>query len=142
CGSVDAGPTKPLRPVRLSISSPADTAVVDGGTVEVQGTVTPARAQVMVQGRPATVSGGTFSAVVGLAQGANVIDVAATARNHAAALAAFRVTRDQRVTVPDLTGAGVDDAQRALDRRGLHLQTQRGGGFLDSLVAPPSRTTR
>ena len=134
CGGQDAASRKPPRPVRLHVSSPADTALVDGGTVEVRGTVSPPRAQVRVQGRPARVSGGAFSALVALEQGPNVIDVAATARNRAAALTAFRVTREQRVTVPDLTGAGVDDAQRALGRRGLHLRTQRGGGFLDPLV--------
>src|SRR3954447_9453416 len=134
CGGGDAASRKPPRPVRLQVSSPADTALVRSGTVEVRGTVSPAAAQVRVQGRPAQVSGGTFSAVVALDQGANVIDIAATARNHAAALTAFRVTREQRVAVPDLTGAGVDDAERALARRGLHLRTERGGGFLDPLV--------
>jgi Glucodextranase, domain B/PASTA domain len=134
CGGEDAPSRKPPRPVRLHVASPADTALVDAGTVEVRGTVSPARAQVRVQGRPARVSGGSFSAVVALAPGANVVDVAATARNRAAALTAFRVTREQRVTVPDLTGAGVDDAERALARRGLHLRTKRGGGFLDPLV--------
>jgi beta-lactam-binding protein with PASTA domain len=38
------------------------------------------------------------------------------------------------VTVPDLTGLGVDDAQRTIARRGLHLRTARGGGILDPLV--------
>jgi hypothetical protein len=120
--------------VRLAISSPLDTALVESGTVEVRGTVSPARAQVRVQGRAARVSGGAFTAVVPLDDGANVIDVAATARNRSAALTAFRVTRQQRVTVPDLTGLGVDDAHSALSHLGLRLRTQRGGGFLDPLV--------
>jgi len=125
---------KPPPPVRLQVSSPADTALVDGGTVEVRGRVSPARAEVRVQGRRARVTGGAFSAVVSLAQGPNVIDVAATARKRSAAMTAFRVTREQRVAVPDLAGVGLDDAQRALAGRGLRLETERGGGFLDPLV--------
>ena len=38
------------------------------------------------------------------------------------------------MTVPDLVGAGIDDAERRTERRGLDLQPKRGGGFLDSLV--------
>ena len=38
------------------------------------------------------------------------------------------------MTVPDLVGAGVDDAERRIERRGLTLETKRGGGFLDPLV--------
>ena len=59
-----------------------------------------------------------------LEPGPNVIDVAATARNRSAALTAFRVTREQRVAVPDLVGAGVDDAERATERRGLTPRAQ------------------
>src|SRR3954452_9722483 len=98
CGGDGATDPKPPPPVRLEISSPLDTALVESGTVEVRGTVSPARAQVRVQGRTAQVSGGAFSAVVPLDDGANVIDVAATARDRSAALTAFRVTRQQRVT--------------------------------------------
>jgi hypothetical protein len=120
--------------VRIEVSSPADTALVSPGSFEVRGIVSPRGARVRVQGRPAHVSGGTFSRVVPLRQGANVIDVAATARNRSAALTAFRVTREQRVTVPDLAGADVDAAERSLARRGLSLETERGGGLLDPLV--------
>ena len=58
----------------------------------------------------------------------------ATASDRSAALTAFRVTREERVTVPDLVGAGVDDAERLAERRGLGLERKRGGGFLDPLV--------
>jgi len=120
--------------VKLTVASPNDTALVLGSKVRVSGSVNPSTARVQVQGRRAQVSGGRFSSEVPLEPGPNVIDVAATAANRSAALTAFRVTREQRVAVPDLVGAGVDDAERMTQRRGLTLETQRGGGFLDSLV--------
>jgi hypothetical protein len=134
CGGNDPTAQKPKPPVQLRVSSPSDAALVLGTTVQVSGSVSPSTAQVQVQGRRAQVSGGRFSSQVALEPGPNVIDVAATARNHAAALTAFRVTREQRVTVPDLVGSGVDDAERKIERRGLSLERKRGGGFLDSLV--------
>ena len=120
--------------MQLRVSTPSDTALVLGSTVQVSGSVSPSTAQVQVQGQRAQVSGGRFSSEVSLEPGPNVIDVAATARNRSAALTAFRVTREQRVTVPDLVGTGVDDAERRTERRGLSLEPKRGGGFLDSLV--------
>lgn len=134
CGGNDPTAQKPKPPVQLRVSSPSDTALVLGTTVQVSGSVSPSTAQVQVQGRRAQVSGGRFSSQVSLEPGPNVIDVAATASNRSAALTAFRVTREQRVTVPDLAGAGVDDAERMIERRGLNLEPKRGGGFLDSLV--------
>jgi len=134
CGGKDRTAEKPKPPVKLRVSSPSDTALVLGSTVQVSGTVSPSTAQVQVQGRPAPVNGGRFRSEVSLEPGPNVIDVAATASNRSAALTAFRVTREQRVTVPDLVGAGVDDAERKVGRRGLSLERRRGGGFLDPLV--------
>ena len=63
-----------------------------------------------------------------------MIDVAATARGRAAALTAFRVTREERVAVPELVGLAVSDAVRDAERLDLKLETERGGGFLDPLV--------
>jgi hypothetical protein len=134
CGGQNRTAEKPKPPVQLRVSAPSDTALVLGSTVQVSGSVSPSTAQVQVQGRHAQVSGGRFHSEVALEPGPNVIDVAATARNRSAALTAFRVTREQRVTVPDLVGAGVDDAQRRIERRGLSLERKRGGGFLDPLV--------
>ena len=133
CGD-DAPPPKPQKPVQLSVSAPVDTAVVQGATMQVRGTVSPAGARVRVQGHAARVSGGEFTSKVRLAQGANVIDVAATAGGRAAALTAFRVTRVERVTVPDFTGLALDDAQQAAEKLDLKLESERGGGFLDPLV--------
>jgi hypothetical protein len=134
CGGGDPAAQKPPPPVRLQVTAPTDLGVVAAGTVEVRGSVSPPNAQVQVQGRRARVSGGTFSASVPIQRGPNVIDVAATARRRSAALTAFRITREQRVTVPDLAGVDVSDAKARIARRGLRLESTRGGGFLDPLV--------
>jgi hypothetical protein len=134
CGGAAPTAQKPKPPVQLRVSSPSDTALVLGSKVQVSGSVSPSTARVQVKGQRAQVSGGRFSSTITLEPGPNVIDVAATASNHSAALTAFRVTREERVAVPDLVGAGVDDAERAAERRGLTLERKRGGGFLDSLV--------
>ena len=132
CG--DAKPEPPLRQVRLQLTAPVDTAIVRGGTVDVRGRVSPSGAKVWVAGRPAQVSGGTFAAVVPLEQGPNVVDLAAAARGHRAALAAVRVTRDERVTVPDLSGMAASDLEKELAPLGLRVETTRGGGLLDRLL--------
>jgi hypothetical protein len=133
CGEEDP-PPRPAKPVQLEISAPVDTSVVQGASLQVTGRVSPPGARVRVQGRAARVQGGSFTSDVKLAHGANVIDVAATARGRSAALAAFRVTREERVAVPELVGMTVEDAARDADRIDLRLESERGGGFLDSLV--------
>jgi hypothetical protein len=133
CGA-DTPPPKPQKPVQLSVSAPSDTAVVQGATAQVTGTVSPPGARVKVQGHLAQVSGGGFTGTVKLAQGPNVIDVAATARGRATALTAFRLTRDERIAVPELVGLSLDDARRQAEGRDLKLSAERTGGFLDPLV--------
>ena len=133
CGA-DTPPPKPQKPVQLSVSAPSDTAIVQGSTAQVSGTVSPPGARVRVQGHLAQVSGGSFTGTVKLAQGPNVIDVAATASGRATALTAFRITREERVAVPELVALSLDDAQKQADERGLKLTAERGGGFLDPLV--------
>ena len=134
CGGDDPEPRKPEPRVRLEITAPADLATVRRGTVDVRGRVTPASATVRVLGRPALVSEGGFTVVVPLEPGANVVDVAATARGRRPALMAIRVTRDQRVAVPDLVGADEDEARSSLDRRGLEIAVENGGSFFDRFV--------
>lgn len=133
CGA-DTPPPKPQKPVQLSVSAPSDTAIVQGATAQVSGTVSPPGARVKVQGHLARVSGTSFTSTVNLAQGANVIDVAATARGRATALTAFRVTRDERVAVPELVALSLDDATKQAQERDLKVSAERGGGFLDPLV--------
>src|SRR3954469_7096081 len=110
CGGDEAPPRKPPALLRRQISSPADTAVASGDTIRVRGTVNPPAARVRVLGRRADVSGGAFTAQVPLEAGANVIDVVASARGRTAAFAALRVTREDRISVPDLLGVVADDA--------------------------------
>jgi Glucodextranase, domain B/PASTA domain len=133
CGADDP-PLKPQKPVVLQVSAPSDTAVVHGATMQVRGTVNPPGARVKVQGHIAQVNGGTFSSNVTLDQGANVIDVAASASGRSVAMTAFRVTREERVSVPQLVGLSLDDAKSEAAKGDLKLQTERGGGFLDPLV--------
>jgi len=126
---------KPPRPVELDVTSPVDMATVRAASVEVRGTVSPAGASVRVLGQAATVSGGgTFSARVPLDPGNNVIDVMATARGRGPGLAAFRVTREVPVEVPDLDGLEVAAVQEKLDAVGLGVEVERGGGLLEELL--------
>jgi hypothetical protein len=134
CAGGDETREPSLRPVRLEVTTPADAAIVRGGTLDVRGHVTPAGAKVQVLGRPAQVSGGTFTAVVPLEHGLNIVDVAATARGRRTAVAAFRVTRDERVAVPDLAGVAAADVEREIEPLGLHVEVRRGGGLLDRLL--------
>lgn len=133
CGGSDPAPAGPREAVRLRIAAPADGATVRGGTVDVHGDVSPAAAAVTVLGRPALVTGGSFSAVVPLEPGVNVVDVIATAPRRAPVLTALRVTRDVLVTVPQLAGVPEDELDRVLDPLGLHAVTMRGGGLLEVL---------
>jgi hypothetical protein len=135
CGAED----RSRSPVRLQLSSPGDGAVVRTTTVEVRGTVRPRGAAVEVAGRPAQVSDGTFDAIVPLDAGANVIDVAATAPDARPAMAALRVRRDDRVTLPVLAGEDPDVAQTRLEDLGMKVTRQRAGSFFDPLVPAPPR---
>ena len=112
CGD-DTPPPKPQKPVQLSVSAPLDTAIVQGATLQVSGTVSPPGARVQRPGPRRPGQRQQFISSVKLAQGANVIDVVAAASGRAAAMTAFRVTREERVAVPDLAGLSVDDAQQA-----------------------------
>jgi hypothetical protein len=120
--------------VELDVSTPADNSVVRSDTVEVSGTVEPAGAAVMVLGRSADVSGGSFSAEVDLQPGANVIDVIATARGRGPAMTAVRVTRELPVEVPDIGGLEEAEAKERLEQAGLLLEATRGGGLFDDLL--------
>lgn len=119
--------------MRLQITAPADAAVVRGGNVDVRGRVAPAVSQVTVLGRPALVTQGSFSAVVPIEPGANVIDVIATAPRRRPALAALRVTRDVLVTVPQLVGVVEEELEDVLEPLGLRAEVRPGGGILDAL---------
>jgi Glucodextranase, domain B/PASTA domain len=121
--------------VDLKVSSPDDMTTVRAESVEVQGTVMPAHAAVLVLGQRAAVSGGgTFSATVPLQPGANVIDVMATASGRGPALTAFRITREVPVIVPELSGKSADEVRAALGDAGLKADIEEGGGLLEDLL--------
>ena len=139
CGDDDGdAPPRPLQPVRLQVTAPADTAIVRAGNVDVRGRVSPAVSQVTVLGRPALVTDGRFTAVVPLEPGVNVVDVIATAPRRVPALTALRVTRDVLVTVPQLAGLEEGELAGVLDPLGLRADVERGGGILDVLRSGPT----
>lgn len=125
--------------VQLQVAAPADGSTVRAASVDVRGTVSPATADVRVLGLRARVSGGEFAIVVALDPGVNVIDVAATARGRSPALTAVRVTREQRVTVPDLAGMSLDEARLASAPLGLALVASSRGDLLDLLLRRSQR---
>jgi hypothetical protein len=135
CGADDGERAqRTLVPVELDVTAPDDMAVVQSETIEVRGSVEPAGANVKVLGQPADVSGGTFRAEVPLEPGANVIDVMASARGRAAAMTAFRVTRELPVEVPDLDGLEVPEVEERLSEVGLVADVTERGGLIDDLL--------
>jgi hypothetical protein len=136
CGG--GGERKPQRPpaaVDLKVSTPDDMSTVRAESVEVRGTVVPARAAVTVLGQRASVSGGgTFSATVALQPGSNVVDVMATAAGRSPALTAFRVAREVPVIVPELSGKTADEVKDALGKLNLKPEIEEGGGLLEDLL--------
>jgi Glucodextranase, domain B/PASTA domain len=129
CGDEDES-----RPVALTISAPADAAVVRDEEVEVTGRVRPAGADVVVGGRAATVTGREFRVSVPLDEGANVIDVGASADGRAAAFRAIRVSRRVVIEIPDLGGDSRDDAVEKLEDLGLRPDVDEEGGLLDRFL--------
>jgi hypothetical protein len=98
-----------------------------------------------VLGRPASVSGGSFSIQVPLEPGANVVDVMASAPRRAPMLTAFRITREVLIVVPDLSGQDVGDAEDSLKGLELKIDARRGpDSFIDGLLpgAPKVCTQR
>jgi hypothetical protein len=132
CGEGDED--RAARPVQLRLVSPADAAVTDAAGVRVDGEVAPARARVMVLGRPVAVTDGRFSVVVPLHPGGNVIDVGASAPRARAAWTALRVTRRALATVPDLVGLTAEEARAALEARELVAAVEEDDGLLDALL--------
>jgi hypothetical protein len=133
CGEPE--PPRPLRPVQLRVTEPADGATVQSGVVRIRGRVRPAASEVRVAGVSATVGrDGRWSAQAELEPGANVVDVTAAASGRKPALVALRVLREIPVRVPDLIGREPQDAQAELERLGLKARLTEGGGLLDDLL--------
>lgn len=122
CGGRQRVPAQP--PVQLQLTSPSDLMSVQASRITVSGTVVPAGARVLVDGREAEVVDGRFSAEVDLDGGPNVIDVQAAAPRRPAAMTAVRVTRLVPVRIPDVTGYVPAEAVAALERLGLQAQVK------------------
>ena len=134
CGGDDAP-----KPVSISLVSPADGVVVDENAVEVRGRVKPAGARVLVDGRAAPVANGEFRTRAPLREGANLIDVGASAPGARTAWSALRVARETLLTVPDLAGVARDDAVDQLDSLGLRAEVKEDGGLLERLLPDAPR---
>jgi Glucodextranase, domain B/PASTA domain len=132
--SAGCGGGDPSEPVSISLVSPADGVVVHDDGVELRGRVRPADARVLVDGRAATIADGEFRGRVPLREGANVIDVAASAPGARTAWSALRVERKTLVSVPDLAGAARGEAVDRLEALGLRVEVEEGGGLLDRLL--------
>jgi hypothetical protein len=89
---------------------------------------------VHVLGRRVDVTGGTFATEVDLDEGANLIDVAASAAGRRATSTAVRVVREVPVEIPDLEGEDARSAIEELRALRLVVQTRDGGGLLDDLL--------
>ena len=134
CGGGDSP-----EPVSISLLSPADGVVVHEDAVEVRGRVRPGDARVLVAGRAATVRDGAFRGRVQLREGANVVDVGASADDARTAWAALRVSRETLVRLPDLEGTARGDAVKRLEGLGLRPTVDEGGGLLDRLLPGEAR---
>jgi beta-lactam-binding protein with PASTA domain len=133
CGG-DDDPQPPAPRVKVAVTSPADTAVIDSDAVRIEGSVAPARAQVRVLGKTVQAVDGRFSTEVELEPGANVIDLSASADGRRPDVAAIRVVRRMPVEIPSLQGDPADTAVERLEALGLSVDVQQVGGFLDDIL--------
>jgi hypothetical protein len=134
CGDDPKPPQRePL--VQLTLDAPSDAAKTRDERIAINGSVKPAGASVQVLGSEVDVQDdGRFSTEVALEPGANLIDVAGSARGRRPDFAALRVVREERVALPDLVGRDPDTAQEELEGLGLTVTTEDAGGFLDPLL--------
>jgi hypothetical protein len=133
CGDEQKPPARePL--VELTLTAPPDADTTRNERIEISGTVKPAGATVQVLGSEVAVEEGRFSTDVALEPGANLIDVAGSARGRRPDFAALRIVREQRVPLPDLVGRDADTAQEELEGLGLKVRAEDAGGFFDPLL--------
>ena len=126
--------------VRLELRSPADGTRVTSSSITVSGSVSPARAEVRVVGKPASVQpDGSFSARVSLRAGVNLIDVLASLPRASGATSALRIERYVLVAVPQVTGDNPNSAEAALRAVGLVPRVQSADDPVESLLPLPDQ---
>lgn len=130
CGS---SAPKVVGRVQLTITAPADGAIVREDSVTVRGQVSPASATVLVEGRKISHVGAAFTTTVPVGKGTTLIDVLAEAPRRTPAVAALRVRRPVTVVIPDLKDAPPSEAERRLRELGLRPENKQTGGILDDL---------
>ena len=135
CGDEPSPRPRPL--VSLTLTAPRDAAVVREATAQVTGSVVPSSARVIVLGQRAAVNGGSFSARVDLHEGANIIDVGASAPGRRAVWRALRVTRRSTVRLPDVVGREADEARAILDDLGLAVTVTNDDDLIDAFRRGP-----
>lgn len=79
CGSTTTTTTTTGGEVSVAVTSPTSGSVIAGNSVTVRGTVSPPTASVQVQGKPAAVGNGVFTAAAELHGGKTTIDVIGSA---------------------------------------------------------------
>jgi hypothetical protein len=135
CG--DAPSPAPRSPVQLTLSSPADGATTREAAVRISGRVSPVTARVIVLGEQVSADDGVFSATVDLREGANVVDVGASAPGMRATWRALRVTRRSKVELPALVGQEADPARTTLEDLGLKVRIVNYDDLFDAFRRRP-----
>ncbi len=104
CGTTAAETPQPVatapKLVRVALLSPSAGTVSSAGRITVRGTVSPANATVLVQGRPAAVGNGVFTATATVHRGRTTIDVIATAAGATPGSARVAVSRPRSKARP------------------------------------------
>jgi hypothetical protein len=127
----------PRQPVRLTLSAPQDAGSTRDATVQVSGHVAPPTSHVLVVGERVPVASGTFSTMVDVREGPNVIDVGASAPGMRATWLAVRVTRHSLVRLPALVGREQAAARGALEDLGLHVSISNDDDIIDAFRSGP-----
>jgi hypothetical protein len=104
CGTtpaeIPAAVATPPKMVKVALLSPSAGTVTSAGRVMVRGTVSPANAQVLVQGRQAAVGDGVFTATATVHRGHTTIDVIATASGATPGSTRVEISRPRKKASP------------------------------------------
>jgi len=116
--------------VSVVVTAPTSGSVINADSVTVRGTVTPANAAVMVQGRAAAVGNGIFSGSANLHAGKTTIDVIGSAQGAAPGSTSITITRQSSGSPQPSAGGGAATPGVAFAQPGSTAgQTSCGGGL-------------